>query len=258
MLLPVLSVTCTCDYQSVRDYPADMMLGYLTCGVREFGILSAAKGVDDIVPRLLEGIDLKTSCPVARVSRNSQGLSVATKSGETAEYDHVVIASQAQQAAAMLQGFEKEQELLSQVPFETSYMSVHTDRQMLPQSLVPISPVTYVAPDGAERAEVSVDLTKAIGRFKQQAPVFQTWNPIREPVTGSELTRVKFTRPVVTQKSREAMTTLRQLQQQSDNNLWFCGSYLADKIPLLDAAVDSTVAIAQALDVRVPWIDAPV
>ncbi|GAA5315818.1 MAG: NAD(P)-binding protein [Candidatus Pelagadaptatus aseana] len=256
VLLPILSVTCTCDYQSVLNYPADMMLGYLTCGVREFGIMSAAKGVDDIVPRLLQGVEVKTSCAVARVVEAGDGLRVEAESGEIADFDHVVVASQAQQAASMLDGFEAQRELLAKVPFETSTMSVHTDRGLLPKATVPLSPVTYVAPEGATRAEVSVDLTKAISRFRHQAPVFQTWNPIADPVKGAELTRVQFTRPVVTHESREAMAQLRQLQQQPSNNLWFCGSYLADKIPLLDAAVDSTVAIARSLGVTAPWLEA--
>ncbi|MEH6828742.1 FAD-dependent oxidoreductase, partial [Parasphingorhabdus sp.] len=33
ILLPMMSVTCTCDYQAVRAYPADIMLEYLTCGI---------------------------------------------------------------------------------------------------------------------------------------------------------------------------------------------------------------------------------
>jgi len=67
ILLPMLSVTCTCDYQAVRDYPADIMLEYLTCGIHELGIMSAAKGVDDIVPRMLEGVELRTNSPIAAI-----------------------------------------------------------------------------------------------------------------------------------------------------------------------------------------------
>lgn len=255
VLLPMLSVTCTCDYQSVLDYPADIMLGYLTSGVREFGILSAANGVDDIVPRLLQGVHVKTDSPIETIQPEADQVRVTVAGGVSALFDHVVVASQAQQAASMLSGYDAEQQLLQKVPFETSYMSVHTDEGMLPQSKSPLSPVTYIIPEGGARAEVSVDLTKAIRRFKGQERVFQTWNPVRDPDAEKELARVKFTRPVVTRDSRVAMRNLQQLQQQAGNRLWFCGSYVAaDKVPLLDAAVDSSVAVAQRLGVDIPWL----
>ena len=256
VLLPMLSVTCTCDYQSVLDYPADIMLGYLTCGVREFGILSAANGVDDIVPRLLQGVHLKTNSPIETIQPEGEQVRVTVAGGEvSALFDHVVVASQAQQAARMLSGFDREKQLLEAVPFEASYMSVHTDEAMLPESIAPLSPVTYIIPDGGERSEVSVDLTKAIRRFQGQQRVFQTWNPVRDPAPEKELARIKFTRPVVTRESRAAMYDLQKLQQKTDNRLWFCGSYVtADKIPLLDAAVDSSVVLAERLGVEIPWL----
>lgn len=255
VLLPMMSVTCTCDYQSVLDYPADIMLDYLTCGVREFGILSAAKGVDDIVPRLLQGVHVKTESPIESIQPEADQVRVTVAGGKvSALFDHVVVASQAQQAASMLSDFDDEKQLLQQVPFETSYMSVHSDEALLPQSRSPLSPVTYIIPDGGKRSEVSVDLTKAIRRFKGQEQVFQTWNPVRDPAPDKELARVKFTRPVVTRESRAAMRRLQKLQQQDGNRLWFCGSYAAaDKIPLLDAAVDSTVQVAERLGVEIPW-----
>lgn len=253
VLLPMLSVTCTCDYQTVKNYPADIVLEYLTCGVHKLGITSAAKGVDDIVPRLLHGVKLLTDARVTKISTNGSHLIVNTQDGQEEAYQHVVIATQAQQAAAMLFGFDDRKDKLLKVPIESSTMSVHTDEDLLPKSKVELSPVTYHVPIQSERAEVSVDLTKAIARLSGQKSVFQTWNPMRNIAPNRELARVNFTRPAVTLESRVAVAGLRDQNQRPDNQLWLCGSYMTEKIPLLEAAVDSAISVAEELGITVPW-----
>jgi predicted NAD/FAD-binding protein len=253
ILLPMMSVTCTCNYASVLSYPADIMLGYVTCGVTEFGIMSAEKGVDDIVTRLLDGVNLLTGSAISEVMAAGEQLRITVANGDVQFYDQVVVATQAHQAAAMLSGFNTQKKLLETVPIEMSEMSVHTDTDILPYSDAPLSPVSYHIPKDRERAEVSVDLTKAIPRFGGQERVFQTWNPIRKISPNKDLARAKFTRPLVTRESRKAITSLRKHQQRDGNRLWFTGSYMADKIPLLDAAVDSTILVAEQLGVEIPW-----
>jgi len=253
VLLPMMSVTCTCDYQAVRDYPADLMLEYLTCGVHEIGIMSAAKGVDDIVPRMLVDVELRTNSPVAVIEPDGQQLRVITKSGAAQHFDQVVIAAQAHQAAAMLSGFDDRRALLNRIPFERSTMSVHTDPEILPAPAKGLSPVSYHIPRDASRAEVSVDLTKAIARLAGQETIFQTWNPMRRIAPNRELARVDFTRPTVTRDSRKIVIALRECQSQPGNRLWLCGSYMAEKIPLLEAAVDSSVVVAEHLGAAIPW-----
>jgi predicted NAD/FAD-binding protein len=253
VLLPMLSVTCTCDYQAVRDYPADIMLEYLTCGIHEIGIMSAAKGVEDIVPRMLVDVELRTNSPIATIEPDGQQLRVTTQAGAKQHFDQVVIAAQAQQAAAMLSGFDDRKTLLHRIPFERSTMSVHTDQQILPAPATGLSPVSYHVPPESNRAEVSVDLTKAIARLSGQETVFQTWNPMRRISPNRELARVDFTRPTVTRDSREAVRALRKSQNRPGNRLWLCGSYMAEKIPLLEAAVDSSVTVAEQLGAAIPW-----
>ncbi|MEH6789843.1 FAD-dependent oxidoreductase [Parasphingorhabdus sp.] len=253
VLLPMLSVTCTCDYQAIRNYPADIMLEYLTCGIHQIGIMSAANGVEDIVPRLLTGVELRTNSPVEKITADGDLLRLVTSSGADERFDHVVIAAQAQQAAAMLPGFGERAALLNRIPFERSSMSVHTDKAILPSPVEGLSPVSYHVPRGESRAEVSVDLTKAIARLSGQDAVFQTWNPMRRIAPNRELARVDFTRPTVTRDSRKAVTALRECQMQAGNRLWLCGSYMAEKIPLLEAAVESSVAVAERLGAVIPW-----
>lgn len=255
-LLPILSVTCTCDYASVLRYPADIMIDYLAGGIHDFGVMYAEGGVDNIVPRLLEGTRLRTESPIARVSAVGESLRVEQRDGRTGDYDHVVVAAQAHQAAAMLTPFSEHVGLLERIPYETSELCIHTDSRVMPSSFVPRSPVVYTLPANGKRAQVSVDMSRAFARFRLQDPVYQTWHPLLAIPPERELARASFTRPIVTRESRQSVTALQSLQEQPGNRLWLCGAYMTERVPLLDAAVQSAMRVASALGAPIPWSSA--
>lgn len=253
VLLPTLSVICTCDMASVLRYPADLLLGYLGSGVMQQGVVRAEQGVDAIVPRMLEGIDVLCGTAVSRIEERRSGHDIHTADGHTRRFDRVIVASQAQQAAGMLDADSPFPALLRQVPFEQSMMRVHTDASLLPRSRLPLSPVTYHIAASAPRPEVTVDLTKAFSTYDGQQPVFQTWHPLRPVRAGHTLAEANFTRPLVTLESRKAVSQIRQLQREGDHRLMFCGAYMADKVPLLEAAVGSAMDVTAQLGVQSPW-----
>lgn len=253
VLLPTLSVICTCDYAGVLAYPADLLLGYLVSGVMQQGVLRAELGVTDIVDRLVRDMEQVCGVAVTRVERGGGGWSVVTADGRSRDYAKVVIATQAQQAAAVLGETSEYTPLLSAVPFEHSEMRVHTEPALLPRSRLPLSPVSYHLPQDGPRPEVTVDLTQAFPTYRGQAPVFQTWNPVREVDRDRVLATARFTRPRVTHDSRRAMQAMRRMQERGADDLLFCGAYLADRVPLLEAAVESSVRVATQLGAPPPW-----
>ena len=256
ILLPLLSVTCTCDYQSVLNYPADIIVEYLTSGVAKLGILNAEYGVKDIVSRLLKGVHLQTDSAIQRIMPDGQKVKIEYN-GLSQTYDQVIVATQVQQAAKMLDGFLNYQQYLQQVPVESSVMMVHQDASFLPRTACRVSPVSYFTPAGSQRPQISVDLSKSIRRFRSDKSLFQTWHPIYRPPAEKILAEISFTRPCITHASRDAIHTLCLAQKQPGNRLWLCGSYMTpDKIPLLDAAVTSALEVAAALGVSAPWLKA--
>ncbi len=253
VLLPILSVTCTCDYASVLNYPADIMIDYLAGGIHDFGVMYAEGGVDNIVPRLLQGTRLETNAPIASVSPVGNTLRIEQRDGRSAEFDHVVVAAQAHQAAAMLAPFPEHAALLEAIPYESSELCIHTDGRVMPSSASPRSPVGYTLPAGSGRAQVSVDMTRAFSRFRSQDPVYQTWHPVVDIPAERELARASFTRPVVTRDSRQSVRSLQALQAAPGNRLWLCGAYMTERVPLLDAAVQSAMRVATGLGAQIPW-----
>jgi predicted NAD/FAD-binding protein len=263
LLLPALSVTCTCDYEGILEYPADLILEYLTCGVMDDGIVRAKQGVDGIIPKITSGYQVLCNEEVLGVMSLDGGASKLTSlnrmSGNISDYefDNIVIATQANIAQKILaNGCDadsiqfKQSDLLSAIPMQTSSMILHTDTDIV-YNQQQAAPVSYIVDQSLPRPSTSVDLTKAFSTYQFQQPVFQTWNAIKTPKPEHIISEQYFTRPLVSLKSRDAVLQLQLLNQQSDIKI--CGSFMADKIPLLDAAVESSVEIARQLGVSIPW-----
>jgi predicted NAD/FAD-binding protein len=264
MLLPALAVTLTCDFESVGNYPADLILEYLTCGVMKQGIVRAKLGVDGIIPKITKGYEVKCSHEVIKVEQGTGNVRVTVKDTQTNqstvnEFDQVVVACQADIAANILSLSDdvlqqQQAKLLSSIPLEHSTMVLHTDATLIFDAKNS-SPVSYLLSENENRAATTVDLTKAFSTYKDQQPVFQTWHPIKQPTAESILSQAQFSRPLVTLESRQSIKQLQQLNKQSPVKI--CGSYMANRFPLLDAAVESSVAIAKELGAEVPWEATP-
>ncbi|MFT6260892.1 MAG: putative NAD/FAD-binding protein [Bermanella sp.] len=266
MLLPALSVTCTCDYQGILNYPADVILGYLTCGIMNDGIVRAKQGVDGIVPKITQGYKVRCSEEIQSLSFSGDSLNnilvnSKNKSNNIIKQFHfnkVVIATQANIAQKILstnldselKSIQSQQAmLLARIPMQSSSMTLHTDTSVV-YNHKKAAPVSYIV--NGKASSTSVDLTKSFSTYSLQQSVYQTWNS-NTPINPDRIiSQQQFTRPLVTLESRQAVASLKQLNQGSPIKI--VGSYMANKIPLLDAAVESSVDVAQQLGCEIPWI----
>jgi len=265
LLLPALSVTCTCDYKDILNYPCDLILEYLTCGVMSQGIVRAKLGVDGIVPKLTQGYKVLCNEQVICVLDNStcsrsikgQGIQLTSKNLKTEQtnqhhFDYVIMATPANVTQKILSAHAStlQSTLLGDIPIQSSTMVLHTDTELV-YDAKKAAPVSYIIDKTAQRPSTSVDLTKAFSTYKGQAPVYQTWNILKAPKQSKIISQADFTRPLVTLKSRQSVAQL--LKHNHSSAIKICGSYMANKIPLLDAAVESSVKIARQLDCIIPW-----
>ena len=78
-------------------------------------------------------------------------------------------------------------------------------------------------------------------------PVFQTINPHLEPDPERVLQRTVLERPIIDLHSAPLLRRLDALHAQTDRRVFFCGSYAANGIPLLESATASAKAIAQRI-----------
>lgn len=263
LLLPALATVCTCDYKAIRNYPAHMIVDFITCGIMSDSTYKATKGVDDIIPKLLAGSHCLTHCQVSKVEQTATAVTIDYLQGtndedsptqaQQAQFDYVIVASQPHHSKSMIQD-KPRRKLLNRILMAQSEICLHTDTGLLPKTRSNLSPLSYFSLPEINCPESTVNLSKAMPSLKGHAPVFQTWNPLRQPDPNKVIARAQFDRALVTLESTEAIKELLELNKASGNRIFLVGSYMsADKLPLLDAGVDSALAVAEILGVSSPW-----
>lgn len=248
-LIPTFAAVCTCSTAAVRAYPARVILDYLTRGLTFGGVRRVVLGTREVVHRLTEPVaEVRCGITVQGIVPAPDGVRVRWDGGEQ-RFDHVIVATQANQAAAMLDaGFRREKEALERFAYESSRVVVHTDARLAPRHRRHWAPVNLITSDAHDKPMATIWMNKVQPGLAKSAPVFQTWNPILEPRPESIRAQARFERPVVNSASLEGARIVRLLQAQHGRRLWFCGSYLGPGIPLLEAAARTALDVASAIN----------
>lgn len=269
VLMPMLATICTCDYDSIKQYPAAVIIGYLACGVEKKGVWKATHGVADIVQRITQGYKVIANSDIKKIANTaSEQIEITLANQQQYLFDQVVIATQPQHAGPMIAAqYPELAKHFSEISFAKSRMVVHRDQSIYPRSWQDLSPVCYSINAKEQRPMATVCLNKSMPSVKDCLPVFQTWHPTTEINPQYVLADVTFERPIITFTTLRHIESIKEFMFNSENSgstsatqtlkeqnrIWFCGSYLGDGIPLLEAGVRSSLAVARALGVKEPW-----
>jgi len=250
LILPMLSVICTCSWEAVGNYPAEIVVDYLAGRARKHPIgsttLRAISGTQETVKRLSENFRrILTGCRVERVTiaRNGQQPTVKWMqnggNSQTESFDHVVIATQANAALAILDGTPDHAKALSSIKYEKSRTVLHCDESLVPATLK--GTCTLIRTEN--QSDCTIWMNRIDGHLAKDLHknVYQTWNPLREP-KGELIVDAIFERPVMTLKSLEALDLLADLNGQ--DGVSFVGAYSLYSMPLLENGVRSSIRVA--------------
>lgn len=248
-LLPAICTVCTCDSQQARAFPAAVVIDYLLRGLARESVRRACGGADDVQARLLDGIPtLRCDARIHNVRADTNGARLQHEDGHDESFDHVVLATQANQALRLLAApSDAEREVLSTFRYTPVRVLTHRDATLMPERRRDWSPVNLqLAGDGAV-AESTIWVNAVQPSLRGAPDVFQTVHPLREPRPELLLASARFERPLVDARSTRAWERLAELQRAPGRRLWFCGAYAAAGIPLLESAVRSAHDIAVQL-----------
>jgi predicted NAD/FAD-binding protein len=247
-LIPTFAAVCTCSNAAVRAYPARVILDYLTRGLTFGGVRRVVLGTREVVRRLTEPLqEVRCGVKVQQIQPIADGVRVRWEGGEQ-RFDHVVVATQANQASTLLDGaYRHEKEALERFAYESSAVVVHTDPRLAPRDRAHWAPVNMITSSAHDKPMATIWMNRVQPALAAASPVFQTWNPILEPRAESVKAQARFERPLVNAASLEGSRTVRLLHAQHGRRLWFCGSYLGPGIPLLEAAARTALDVATAI-----------
>ncbi len=249
-LLPTIATVCTCSCADASGFPAAVIVDYLARGLTRDGVRRACQGADDVAQRLMAGIaDLRCNAAVATVRREPGGVLVQCADGSGERYDHVVLATQANQSQALLaDAAAAERDFLAAFRYVPIEVVMHEDASLMPADRRDWSPVNLLVDPAHDQPMSTIWINAVQPALRDARPLFQTVRPLREPRAETVLGRARFERPVVDAASTAALTRLPQLQAEPGRRVWFCGSYAQAGIPLLESAVGSAHEAVRALE----------
>jgi predicted NAD/FAD-binding protein len=262
-LLPMAAAIWSSPIDDMREHPAVAFVRFcMTHGLMRIGgrpkwktvVGGSRVYVNKLVRSFADHIRLR--CPVVRVTRNADRPVVQDAKGNTAGYDHVVIASHADQALAMLgdASFD-ENRLLGAFTYSRNHAVLHRDQRLMPRRRRVWSSWNYIGGrDADRRSRVCVTYwMNALQSLDPRVPLFITLNPSREPAAELIEASFHYEHPSY---HRAALRAQRELPViQGIRSTWFCGSYFGAGFH--EDALVSGLAVAEALGgVRRPWASA--
>jgi predicted NAD/FAD-binding protein len=190
---------------------------------------------------------------VRRITRGPSGVLVQDGSGETHTFDHVVIATHADEALGMLADPSgEEQRLLGAFQYQANDTWLHRDTQLMPRRRRAWAAWNFLL-DRREGRDTPPAVTYWMNRLQHlDTPhdLFVTLNPPQPPREELVLERFSYDHPLFNGLAMLAQKELWRLQGQG--NTWFCGSYFGAGFH--EDALQSGLLCAERLGgVRRPW-----
>ena len=180
------------------------------------------------------------------------GVVIRTESGADTEFDAVVFATQANQVLPMLaDASEDERAVLTSFRYGSVRILMHRDVRLAPHERAAWSPVNYLVCEAHDRPMISIWVNALLPSYSSAEPLFQTINPHLEADPRLVVQQSDLERPIVDLETESWITRLDALHREPDRRIFFCGSYAASGIPLLESAAVSARNIQQHYGRRV-------
>ena len=188
---------------------------------------------------------------IRAVRRGPDGVTLRDETGEAARFDHVVIATHADQALAMLEApGVRERAVLGAFRYSTNHAVLHGDARFMPRRRAVWASWNYLGRRGADADAVCVTYWMNRLQSLESAPdLFVTLNPPRRP--DGVLREETYAHPIFDLDALAAQKQLWSLQGQG--NVWFCGAHFGAGFH--EDGLQAGLAVAEALGgVRRPWV----
>ena len=195
---------------------------------------------------------VRLNTAVRSVHRQAGQVLVEDRQGEIRRFDHVVIATHADQALAMLADPDSaERRLLGCFRYERNLALLHSDEQLMPRARRAWSSWNFMSRGRGEEQKVSV--TYWMNRLQQlstQRQLFVSLNPLQHPAPGTVLRSFNYEHPLYDQDAIAAQRLLWNLQ--GVRRTWYCGAYFGHGFH--EDGLQAGLAVAEQLGgLARPW-----
>ncbi|BGP39739.1 hypothetical protein JCM10450v2_003708 [Rhodotorula kratochvilovae] len=276
VLVPLMAAVATVGVVEARTMPVGEVLQYIASTLlASHYVTHPSFGVRGIVAALVRplppahihlGVQITSLSPLPAPAG---GYTVHYLSADgmpaTLEAQHVVLATQADQAARLLATLPAAKQpegtlaALRKFTYVRTLVVTHTDAGVLPadeRDRRDLNLAVFASPPAEEAQSEwdeakghlppsSVQTTHILSRPDHLRPVLQTTNPLLPIPAAHTLGATWFSRAFVKPQSQRAVGDLAD--RQGRDGVWLAGSYLARGIPLLEGCVSSAEAVVEGV-----------
>ncbi|WP_419906309.1 NAD(P)/FAD-dependent oxidoreductase [Hoeflea sp.] len=196
------------------------------------------------------GADIET------VTRRPDRVLISMRNGVTQLFDHVAMATHADQALALLgDGDAAESALLGAFPYQENTAVLHCDDRWMPKRNRIWSSWNYIKAGQKSDGELCVSYwMNRLQSLPTRENIFVTLNPIRDIEPKTIIREMRYEHPVFTAEAFRAQENMATLQGY--RRTWYCGSYLG--YGFHEDGLASGLAVAEKLGgVARPWAQDP-
>ncbi|WP_343615494.1 NAD(P)/FAD-dependent oxidoreductase [Novosphingobium sp.] len=193
-----------------------------------------------------------TGRPVRRIRRSDDGVHLHLDDGER-HFDHVVIATHADQALALLADPDgAERRSLGAFGYRSNEAVLHADPRVMPRRRRGWSSWNYASQTRGSDPDLSVTYwMNRLQGLPEDALLFVTLNPLIEPDPALVHRREIYHHPIFNAAAGRAQQDLWSLQ--GARNTWFAGAYFGAGFH--EDGLQAGLAVAEQLGgVRRPWL----
>lgn len=174
--------------------------------------------------------------------------------GAVEPFDHVVVATHADEALGLLADADpREQRLLGAWRYTMNRAVLHRDASLMPKRRRVWSSWNFIG-GGRDDGDRSLCVSYWMNRLQSLDscdPLFVTLNPVHEPAQGTVIREFDYSHPYFDRVALSAQRDLWSLQ--GGRRTWYCGSYFG--YGFHEDALQSGLAVAEQLGgLKRPWI----
>lgn len=261
-LLPMAAAIWSAPASTLLEYPAEAFIRFCD----NHGLLKLSNrplwrtvkgGSRSYVERLTASYKdrVKVGCAAQSVLRGVNHVEVTNINGETDVFDHVVIASHADETLGLLADpSPMEQRLLSAFRYSINHAVLHEDESLMPNRRSVWSSWNYLGHRQEANAGSQLCVTYWMNRLQSletDRQYFVTLNPRHQPDPQKVLHTQTYTHPVFDGLAMQAQKQLWQMQ--GERNTWYCGAYFGSGFH--EDGLQAGLGVAEDLGgLHRPWV----
>ena len=228
-IIPMVAAIWSMPFSKAKNMPLKLFLNFfinhglfrLKNRPQWFTVSNRSKTYVDKVLKQISGKHFK-NYKVNKILRSEDNVRIFI-GNEYLDYDHVVLASHADQSLKMLDNpSSDEKRILGEFKYVPNRAILHTDEKLMPKNKLAWSSWNSISKKDLSETCVTYWLNN-LQNLKCEENYFLTLNPVQKIEQDQIVTEVNFTHPYFNLQTAKLQKELFSLQGKK--RTWFCGSY---------------------------------